>query len=101
MLSEYEGMPHEFPLLMGRLPQAGHYFEKCAKACKGFLEADGRRGERSRRVVIKMPDCIEVDKGNVQDIEGLGFEEVRRRMKKRNRERKVWTGPKVGGSAKI
>ena len=101
--NEYEGMPHEFPLLMGKLPQAGHYFGRCAEACLEFIKKQGvdGSGNRSKAIVVKMPDCREVETGTVEELERLSFEEVRRRMRKRNGERKIWTGPKAGGNAKI
>ena len=100
-LSEYEGMPHEFALLLGKMPQARHCFERCADACRGFVEGDTRTRGRSRRVLVKMPDCQEVEVGSVQELTGLSFEDIRRRMRERNEERKIWTGPQAGRSSRI
>ena len=87
--NEYAGMPHEFVVLMARMPQALHCLNAWADACSTF--ANGQIVQ-SRGRILKMPDCEEVEIGNVAELTPLPFDEVRRRMKKRNRERKVWTG---------
>lgn len=85
----YEGMPHEFTLLLGKLPQAKHCFTAWADACKALVQG---KVTTSRSKLIKMPNCDEEGLGDVKELAPLPFDEVRKRMKIRNRERPVWTG---------
>ena len=87
--TEYAGMPHEFVLMLGKLPQAIHCFRAWAEACSGFARGSGIG---SRAVVLQMPDCKELDIGNVKDLSQLSLEEVRRRMRKAKLEIPVWKG---------
>ena len=87
--TEYEGMPHEFAILLGSVPQAKHCFEAWARACE-MLGAGKALTEKA--TVLKMPSCEEVDGGEVVDLAPLPFEEVRRRMREYNSRRPIWTG---------
>lgn len=87
--NEYAGMPHEFAVLMSRMPQAKHCLDAWADACIKLVE--GQVG-RSRAVLFNMPACEEVDIGDVAELAPLPFHEVRRRMKMQNRERPIYTG---------
>ena len=85
---EYEGMPHEFPLLLSKLPQAQRCFESWAAACTALADAWVKQ---SRGRLIKMPDCESVSI-NLSRVAPLPFDEVRRRMRARNARRPIWTG---------
>lgn len=88
--NEYEGMPHEFMIILGGFPQSKHCFGTWAKVCKDF--ADGKPSVSCAQKFM-MPDCADiVDLGNVADISPLEFEEVRRLMRQKNSERPLWTG---------
>ena len=87
--NEYAGMPHEFALLLSKLPQAKHCFEAWADACNRLVED---QVVRSRAVYLNMPNCAEVESGEVAELAPLPFDEVRRRMKMQNGERPVYTG---------
>ncbi|PWY81568.1 alpha/beta-hydrolase [Aspergillus sclerotioniger CBS 115572] len=87
--NEYEGMPHEFPLIMSSLPQAKHAFELWARTCKDFAES---KPVRSSAVRWLMPDCGKEDLGDPRNLSPLPFTEVRRRMREYNATRSVWTG---------
>jgi acetyl esterase/lipase len=87
--NEYEGMLHDFPLVLGKLPQAKHAFELWARACKDFAS---RKPGDSTAVKWMMPDCKKVELGSPRDISPLPFEEVRKKMKEYNDTRPVWTG---------
>ena len=63
--NEYVGMPHEFALLLGRLPQAKHCYAAWAVACQSFVE---RAVVRSHGLFMKMPSCEEVEINNVAEI---------------------------------
>ena len=87
--NEYAGMPHEFALLLSRLPQSKHCFEAWADACKKLVEG---QVARSRAVNLNMPDCAEVESGEVMELAPLPFDEVKRRMKVQNGQRPVYRG---------
>ena len=87
--NEYAGMPHEFALLLSRLPQSKHCFEAWADACKKLVEG---QVARSRAVNLNMPDCAEVESGEVIELAPLPFDEVKRRMKMQNGQRPVYRG---------
>ena len=87
--NEYAGMPHEFALLLSRLPQSKHCFEAWADACKKLVEG---QVARSRAVTLNMPDCAEVESGEVTELAPLPFDEVKRRMKMQNGQRPVYRG---------
>ena len=87
--NEYAGMPHEFMILMSRTPQAQHCLRAWADACTALV---GGKVVSSRGKMFKMPACEEVEIGNVAELAPLPFDEVRKRMRRRNRERPVWTG---------
>ena len=87
--NEYEGMPHEFPLIMGRLPQASHAFNLWMNACKDL--AAGNFGT-SVAVRWMMPDCNRMELGSPKDLSPLPFKEIRRKMREYNATRPVWTG---------
>ena len=86
---EYAGMPHEFALLLSKLPQAKHCFEAWADACNKLVE---RQIFQSRAVYLNMPNCEEVESGEVAELAPLPFDEVKRRMKMQNSERPVYRG---------
>ena len=98
MWMEYEGMPHEWMIMLRQLPQAGHCFEAWAKACASFANGE-KRGISA--VVVKMPDCRVVEMGHVRDLAPLEFEEVRRRMREMNLARPLWEGKGSASKAKI
>lgn len=87
--NEYAGMPHEFVVLMGKSPQANHCMDAWADACNKLVSG---QAFMSRGVVLKMPACEEFETGPVAELAPLPFDEVRRRMKTRNRERPMYTG---------
>ena len=87
--NEYEGMPHEFPIIMGKLPQAKHAFELWATACKDFATGKSRSSAALR---WKMPSCEGMSLGCPRDLGPLPFEEVRKKMKEYNATRPVWSG---------
>ena len=87
--NEYAGMPHEFALLLSRLPQSKHCFEAWADACKKLVKG---QVARSRVVNLNMPDCAEVESGEVIELAPLPFDEVKRRMKMQNGQRPVYRG---------
>ena len=87
--NEYAGMPHEFALLLSRLPQSKHCFEAWADACKKLVEG---QVARSRAVNLNMPDCAEVESGEVIELAPLPFDEVKKRMKMQNGQRPVYRG---------
>ena len=87
--TEYEGMPHEFAILMGYLPQAKHCFSAWATACQ---ELGAGRGLVPKSTLLKMPACEVVDCGNPVNLAPLPFEAVRSRMREFNRRRRIWTG---------
>ena len=87
--NEYVGMPHEFALLLGRLPQAKHCYASWAAACQRFAQGTARE---SSGWMIKMPDCEKVKVSDVAGLSPLPFDEVRKRMDSRKREMPVWTG---------
>ncbi|KAL4953538.1 hypothetical protein BDW69DRAFT_194787 [Aspergillus filifer] len=78
--NDYKGMPHEFGVFLGMLPQARHLFRLWAVACRGLQR-------------LLMPDCERVDLGSVVDVTPLSFEEVKRRIKAYSETGPVWTGP--------
>ena len=85
----YAGMPHEFPLLLSRTPQGQHCLDAWAEACSKLV---GGQIVNSRATLLEMPACEEVDIGDVADLAPLPLEEVKKRMKMQNRERRVYTG---------
>lgn len=87
--NEYEGMPHEFAVLLGKLPQSKHCFASCATACKAFGEG---KPISSRSLRMKMPACEDIDLGDVAALAPLPLNEVKRRMRERTRHIPVWTG---------
>ena len=87
--NEYAGMPHEFALLLSKLPQAKHCFDAWADACNKLVEG---RVVSSRAVYLNMPNCAEVESSEVAELAPLPFDEVRRRMKMQNDQRPVYTG---------
>ncbi|MCJ1247620.1 hypothetical protein MMC30_004835 [Trapelia coarctata] len=92
LYNEYEGMPHEFVLLLRKLPQAEHCIWSWVRACRAFVE-----GSRlaSRGALMKMPDCETIPVADVAQLAPQPFEEVCRRMQARNKERPVWTGKPI------
>lgn len=93
---EYEGMCHEFMVLLGKIPQAKHCFEGWAAACTAMANGSVRE---SRGRLIKMPDC-KIDNIELRGLAPLPFDEVRRRMRQRNLRRPVWKGTQ-SSNAKI
>lgn len=87
--NEYEGMPHEFPLIMGKLPQARHAFGLWAAACKEFTVAQVRTSTATRWL---MPECGKMKLGSPRDLSPLPFEEIRKKMREYNATRPVWNG---------
>ncbi len=87
--NEYEGMPHDFAVLLGKLPQSKHCFASCAAACKAFVEGEPIS---SRSLQIKMPACEEIDLGDVAALAPLPLNEVKKRMRERTGQKLVWTG---------
>ena len=87
--NEYAGMPHEFVILMSRMPQAQHCLNAWADACRAL--SDGQL-VKSRGRIFKTPACEEVEVAKVTELAPLPFDEVRKRMKERNSERRVWAG---------
>lgn len=93
--NEYEGMPHDFILIMAKLPQAKHAMALWARACVDFIasKTDGRTIARPSAIRLLMPDCkAKIDLGDPRDMSPLPFEEVRRKMREYNATRPVWTG---------
>ncbi|GAB1205001.1 hypothetical protein APSETT445_003667 [Aspergillus pseudonomiae] len=91
--NEYEGMPHEFPIFLGALPQTKHLLQLWAAACQSFTR--GKIGAAAPKLIAVrwlMPDCKRVELGNPVDIAPLPFAEVRKKMKAYNATRPVWTG---------
>ena len=86
--NEYAGMPHEFMILMSRTPQAQHCLRAWADACTALV---GGQVVSSRGKIFKMPACEEVEIDNVAELAPLPIDEVRKRMRRRNCERPVWT----------
>lgn len=86
--NEYAGMPHEFVVLMGKSPQANHCMDAWADACNKLVSG---QVFMSRGVVLTIPACEEFETGPVAELAPLPFDEVRRRMKIRNRERPMYT----------
>ncbi len=87
--NEYAGMRHEFMILMSRMPQAQHCLHAWADACIALV---GGQVVSSRGKIFVMPACEEAEIGNVAELAPLPFDEVRKRMTRKNRERPVWTG---------
>ena len=86
---EYQGMPHEWMIMLRGFPQAGHCFKAWAEACREFTTKKSREEKAS---LFEMPGCKERDLGRVEDLMPLDFEEIRKRMKKMNLSRPIWTG---------
>lgn len=92
---EYEGMPHDFILIMAKLPQAKHAMALWVRACIDILESKKERQGLAKSSAVQwlMPDCKKkIDLGDPQNISPLSFEEVRRKMREYNATRPVWTG---------
>ena len=87
--TEYSGMPHEFPLLLGQLPQAKHYLKRWAEICLAFVN---KQQVRSRSLRVQMPDCEEVEIQSLAESWVMSNKEIRERMKDRNARRQVFTG---------
>jgi hypothetical protein len=93
--NEYEGMPHDFILIMAKLLQAKHAMALWARACVDFIASikDGRTIARPSAIRLLMQDCkAKIDLGDPRDMSPLPFEEVRRKMREYNATRPVWTG---------
>ncbi|KAF4631618.1 hypothetical protein G7Y89_g6505 [Cudoniella acicularis] len=74
--NEYEGMIHEFMVILGSFPQTKHCFASWSMACKEFV---GGKKKKSQALKFKIPDYKEVvDLGDVKEISPLSFEEVRK-----------------------
>lgn len=88
--NEYEGMFHEFMVIVSKFPQTRHCYDNWAKAC---AELADEKMEKSHAVSFKMPDCKDiVELGDVSELSLLAFEEVRRRMRVANSEREIFSG---------
>ncbi|KAH8692772.1 Alpha/Beta hydrolase protein [Talaromyces proteolyticus] len=93
--NEYEGMPHDFILIMRMLPQAKHALGLWVRACIDMFESKKGRQTAAKSSAIRwlMPDCKKnIDLGDPRDILPLPFEEVRKKMRAYNVTRPVWTG---------
>lgn len=90
--NEYEGMPHDFPLLMGNLPQAKHAMTAWAQVCVSMTDAKSNRLLQSLATKWMMPNCQKKCLGHPRDLSPLPFGEVRKKMKEYNETRPVWTG---------
>ena len=88
--NEYEGMCHEFMMVMAKLPQSGHAFKSMAAACLAFATGKGPKGSKGMRWL--MPSCEQASAGKVEDLAPLPHEEILSKMKYYNATRPVWTG---------
>ena len=86
---EYQGMCHDFAMLIRELPQSSHCFSAWATACKRFAS---RTAVSSRGRLMAMPRCV-VREIDVALLEPLPFEEVLKRMKKKADDHLPWVGP--------
>ena len=84
--AEYEGMPHEWMILLRHFPQANHCFEAWAGACINF----GNTAEpASRTILVHLPSCVEDVTGDVAGPASLEHEELRKRMRERSAARPI------------
>lgn len=91
--NQYEGMFHEFMVIVSNFPQTTHCYDNWARACAELADA---KMEKSHAVSFNMPDCKDiVELGDVADLSPLPFDEMRRRMRVANSEREIFTGGKV------
>lgn len=88
---EYVGLPHIFPMMLPKLPQAERCLRNWAGACLDFV----RRREgvvEGKGVVVHMPGDRE-EAVDVRDIAPVSREEMLALVERAARERKPWTGP--------
>jgi hypothetical protein len=88
-------MPHDFILIMAKLPQAKHAMALWVRACIDIIESKKKRQAPAKSSAVQwlMPDCKKkVDLGDPRGISPIPFEEVRRKMREYNATRPVWTG---------
>jgi acetyl esterase/lipase len=91
--NEYEGMLHDFPLIMGKLPQAKHAMISWAHACMSMTTDDpSKKLQQSSATSWLMPDCKNNSMGDPRNLSPLPFGEIRKKMKEYNATRPVWTG---------
>jgi acetyl esterase/lipase len=93
---QYEGMPHEWMILLRKLSQAKHCFDSWGEAILRFVGEQTSSQQSATHdhaaVLLKMPDCQLEPMTAVEQLASLDFEEMRRRMKKKNAARPIWTG---------
>lgn len=88
---KYLGLPHIFPMMLPKLPQAERCLRKWAGACLDFVRG-GEQGMQGEGVIVHMPGDRE-EIVDVRDIAPVSREEMLALAEKASRERKPWTGP--------
>jgi hypothetical protein len=89
--SQYDRLPHIFPLLFPRLEQSKHVFQEWAKfIVRCVLEKD-KLENRNIRYKVKGTSFEEAELKLSDDTD---VENAKRRMLARIKDRKPWTGPK-------
>ncbi|KAM0718858.1 hypothetical protein Q7P37_005930 [Cladosporium fusiforme] len=88
---EYRGMPHIFPVILPKLPQAQRCMKNWADACLGFVRGAGSLLE-SRGVIVHMPGDRE-EFVDVRDVAPIRREDMLVLVEEAAKERKPWTGP--------
>lgn len=86
---EYQGMCHDFAMLIRELPQSSHCFGAWAAACHQFAS---RTTVLSGGRLMQMPQC-EVTGIDIASLDPLPFNEVLKRMKKQADNHPAWLGP--------
>lgn len=89
--TEYLGLPHIFPMVLGMLPQSQLCFKEWAAACLDFCQDDSHiRKSSGKRVHLPGNRTEDVE---VRDLAPLSLQEARILIETSARKRKPWTGP--------
>lgn len=88
---EYKGMPHIFPMILSKLPQAQRCLQGWARSCLDFSRQD-KNALESKGVIFHMPGDHE-DVVDVRDVAPVKREEMLVMVERAASARKPWVGP--------
>ena len=87
---EYRGLPHIFPIMLGKLPQSARCYAEWAQSC--LRPASASRVAHNSGIIIDLPGD-NVNTVDVGKISNISHEEARSAIHKTAQQRAPWTGP--------